>query len=215
MNIEFIKRLISSTILIPLSFLIVIKGSFFFSIFLFVIFSLSFYEWHKLSVNKNYYFPGIIFLFLSFMSVYFIRNYNEFGVIIFFFIISISILTDIGGYIFGKIFKGPKLTKISPNKTYAGMVGGYIFSLFFIFAVPFINDHFTVNNFWISLNKNLIVPILIFSSISQIGDLLISYCKRLAFVKDTGSIIPGHGGILDRIDGMLFTFPSMLIFYYI
>ena len=121
---------------------------------------------------------------------------------------STCILTDLGGYFFGKIFKGPKLTKLSPNKTFSGMLGGYIFSIFFLILI---------NNFNILVVSNSmlfnIIFIFITSSISQIGDILISFFKRLSKVKDTGNIIPGHGGILDRIDGMIFAFPSSYIIY--
>ena len=112
----------------------------------------------------------------------------------------ICISTDVGGYVFGKIFKGPKLTKISPNKTYAGMIGGYLLSALFIYF------YFTYTNQLITI-KWLILLILI-SSISQIGDIIISYFKRLSKIKNTGNVIPGHGGVLDRIDGMIFAFPA-------
>ena len=118
--------------------------------------------------------------------------------------ILICISTDIGGYVFGKIFKGPRLTKISPNKTYAGMFGGYFLSLIsFWLANKFINLEIPIYFF---------IIVIIISTISQIGDIFISYFKRLSKVKNTGNIIPGHGGLLDRIDGMIFAFP---IFYII
>ena len=144
------------------------------------------------------------FLIFSFYAIYVIRNEYRDSYWPFLIIMSISVATDIGGYIFGKIFKGPKLTKISPNKTYSGMIGGYLLSL--IFLSLFMN--------WINQSINLewfIITIFI-STVSQIGDIIISYFKRLSKVKDTGKIIPGHGGLLDRIDGMIFAFP---IFYFI
>ena len=105
-----------------------------------------------------------------------------------------------------KIFKGPKLTKFSPNKTYSGMFGAYFLSI--LIVLYFLNEKL------IFLNKNensffySLVFILIVSTISQFGDILISYFKRLSNIKDTGKIIPGHGGLLDRVDGMIFAFPS-------
>tara|TARA_B100001248_G_scaffold152605_1_gene114724 strand:+ start:1115 stop:1510 length:396 start_codon:yes stop_codon:yes gene_type:complete len=116
-----------------------------------------------------------------------------------FYSIIICVNTDLGGYIFGKIFKGKKLTKISPNKTISGTIGSFICSLF---AIPvFITD---LNH----ININLLILItLIISFVSQLGDLFVSYLKRLAKVKDTGNILPGHGGILDRIDGIIFAVP--------
>ena len=116
----------------------------------------------------------------------------------------ICISTDIGGYMFGKIFKGPKLTKISPKKTYSGVFGGYFLSV--VFLIILLNKYFIFSNS-IKLSGEIIIFILLVSTISQLGDILISYFKRLSKIKDTGKIIPGHGGLLDRIDGMIFAFP--------
>ena len=114
---------------------------------------------------------------------------------------SISISTDIGGYTFGKLFKGKKLTKISPNKTYSGLIGSLLISVFVSF-IFFRNLDLTINYLAITI---------ILSIISQIGDLLISFLKRKAKIKDTGKFLPGHGGLLDRIDGILFAIPIGLI----
>ena len=117
--------------------------------------------------------------------------------IIFLFILSICIFTDIGGYIFGKLFKGKKLTSISPNKTYAGMIGSFICSL--IVSMLFVR--------YFNLSFNLIYFTFFISLVSQFGDLFISYLKRKADIKDTGNFLPGHGGLLDRMDGMIFAVP--------
>ena len=116
---------------------------------------------------------------------------------VFLFILSICIFTDIGGYIFGKIFKGKKLTSISPNKTYAGMIGSFICSLIIcmLFIIYF---HFSIN---------LIIFTFLISLVSQSGDLFVSYLKRKANIKDTGKFLPGHGGLLDRLDGIIFAVP--------
>ena len=130
-------------------------------------------------------------------------------------------MTDIGGYIFGKTFKGPKLTKISPKKTYSGLMGSFVLSIiggliFIEFVNNFIiNIHFNFINFKlidIELNLFLLLFILIVSFVSQIGDLTVSYFKRLAKIKDTGKILPGHGGLLDRIDGIIFAIPFAYIY---
>ena len=116
---------------------------------------------------------------------------------IFLFILLICIFTDIGGYIFGNIFKGKKLTSISPNKTYAGMIGSFICSLITctLFIIYFnFSFQFMFFTFLISL-------------VSQSGDLFISYLKRKANIKDTGNFLPGHGGLLDRLDGIIFAIP--------
>ena len=204
MKKEFQRRILSSLILIPFCFFFIMKGSFLFNFFLTICFLVSFYEWYVMAKNRYYHLPGYLFLFFSFYSAYLLRNYDEFG-ILFLFVIIICISTDIGGYVIGKIFKGPKLTKISPNKTYSGMIGGYLFSIILINIYIYYSKFF-FNKYDISILQTFIVVILI-SSISQFGDILISYFKRLSNLKDTGKIIPGHGGLLDRIDGMIFAFP--------
>jgi phosphatidate cytidylyltransferase len=200
---EIEKRILTSLIIIPITFFFIYKGSVFFILFLIITFFLSSYEWVKLN-KKNELIKsfGIIFLILSFYFAYLLRL--EQGFKIFLFIILISILTDIGGYIFGKTFKGPKLTKISPKKTYAGLIGSFFLSimggLIFVELVDLKSDLF------------LFSFILIVSLVSQVGDLVVSYFKRLAKIKDTGKILPGHGGLLDRIDGIIFVIPFTYIY---
>ena len=114
-----------------------------------------------------------------------------------------------GGYIFGKLLKGPKLTKLSPNKTYSGVIGSFITPI--IITNLFFELSFNIHNF--EYTKKILFLVLIISLVSQIGDIIISFFKRLSKIKDTGNIIPGHGGILDRIDGMIFAYPfSYLVF---
>tara|TARA_Y100000590_G_scaffold439515_1_gene563659 strand:- start:6671 stop:7096 length:426 start_codon:yes stop_codon:yes gene_type:complete len=122
------------------------------------------------------------------------------------FIVSICILSDVGGYIVGKSIGGKKLTKISPNKTISGTIGSFLFSLL---PLIFISQNF------IKIEFVTIIWILIISLTCQLGDLFISYLKRLAKVKDTGSFLPGHGGILDRIDGIIFGVPAAFLFWLI
>lgn len=123
--------------------------------------------------------------------------------IIFYFIITICICTDIGGYLFGKTFKGRKLTKISPNKTYSGLYGSYIFST--ALCIFFYDKYFSY--------QIIVLTCILISTISQLGDLFFSYLKRKAKIKDTSNILPGHGGVLDRIDGMIFAIPFGMILY--
>ena len=205
---EFEKRLLSSIILIPISIFFIVKGSVFFIFFLSVLFLVTSYEWFKMNKENDLLkIFGIIFLFLSFYTTLEIRE--NYKVNNFLLIIIICIFTDIGGYVFGNIFKGPKLTSISPKKTYSGVFGGFLLSL--IAGLIFTN-YFFVDQKIFNENLFLLMVILFISMISQIGDLVISYFKRKAKLKDTGKIIPGHGGLLDRIDGMIFVFP---IFYLI
>ncbi|MFL2901482.1 MAG: phosphatidate cytidylyltransferase [Candidatus Pelagibacter sp.] len=213
MKPEIIKRILSSFVLIPIALFFIIKGSFFFTFFIGTCFVLiTLYEWHMMSKKKKYNIFGFIFLIFSFYSVYFIRNeLDKHGLLIFLFILLICVSTDIGGYIFGKLFKGPKLTKISPKKTYAGVFGGYFLSIIFTHILINYSELFKDQNF----GRDEFVFVLIISTVSQVGDIIISYFKRLSKIKDTGKLIPGHGGILDRIDGMLFAFPFYFIFYLI
>ena len=122
-------------------------------------------------------------------------------------VILICISADIGGFVFGKLFKGPKLTKISPNKTYSGMIGSFFLSI--ISALLYTNYYDLV--YW--TDNILLIAVILISSISQIGDLTVSYFKRKSKIKNTGKIIPGHGGLLDRIDGMLFAIPFAFILF--
>ena len=193
-NKELIKRVISSIILLPVAYYFVFAGSFYLIFFIITCFLVSIYEWNKMVKKIEFKFFGTLFLIFSFYTFYEISNTYFWS-----FIFLVCISTDIGGYFFGKLFKGHKLTKISPNKTYSGMIGGYLLSL--IFLSLFLN--------WINHPVNvewLIITILI-STVSQIGDIIISFFKRISKIKDTGKIIPGHGGLLDRIDGMIFAFP--------
>ena len=143
----------------------------------------------------------LIFFFGIIVSIY-IKVYPAFNLNLIF-VLLICITSDIGGYIFGKTFKGKKLTKISPNKTYSGALGSFVLSL--VIAVIF-NSKFILSD----LSTIIFLTILI-SLMCQFGDLFLSYLKRKAKVKDTGNVLPGHGGILDRIDGILFALPFGLI----
>tara|TARA_B100000676_G_scaffold282112_1_gene307706 strand:- start:188 stop:820 length:633 start_codon:yes stop_codon:yes gene_type:complete len=204
---EFEKRLLTSLILIPISIFFIVKGSIFLIFFLSILFLVASYEWVLMNKKNNIFrFLGIIFLFFSFYSAFFLRD--ALGPDFFLFIICVCIFTDIGGYVFGKFLKGPKLTKISPNKTYAGVGGGFILSLTAGLIFLKISEDELFNSYTI----DFLIFIFIISLISQIGDLIISYFKRKAKIKDTGKFLPGHGGFLDRIDGLIFVIP--IIYFY-
>ena len=205
-NSELFKRIISSLIIIPIALFFIIKGSFLFIFFILICFLITSYEWHKMSNKKLYYLPGFLFLMLSFYSVYLIRANDSDSLKFFLYILIVCVSTDIGGYIFGKILKGPKLNKISPKKTYSGVIGGYLMSIivYYLFINLYYGDE---------INSNDFIFILLISTISQLGDITISYFKRLSKIKDTGKILPGHGGLLDRIDGMIFAFPVAYIIF--
>ena len=204
MNQEIIKRILSSIIIVAIALFFIIKGSFFYIFFLSVFFFITSFEWYKMTKNKNYFLLGLIFLILSFLLAFLLRNIflNDFILVIL-----ICISTDIGGFVFGKLFKGPKLTKISPNKTYSGMIGSFFLSI--ISALLYTNYYDLV--YW--TDNVLLISVILISSISQIGDLTVSYFKRKSKIKNTGKILPGHGGLLDRIDGMLFAIPFAFILF--
>jgi len=198
-NKELQKRILSSIILLPLALYFILSGSFYLIFFIIICFLVSIYEWNKMVKKIRFKILGTFFLIFSFYTFYETSiSHTEI------FVLLVCVSTDIGGYFFGKLFKGPKLTKISPNKTYSGMIGGYFLSL--ISLSLFMN--------WINhlVDIEWFIVTIFISTASQIGDIIISYFKRLSKVKDTGKIIPGHGGLLDRIDGMIFAFP---IFYLI
>ncbi len=210
MSNELKKRFLSSFILIPVAFFFIFQGSVFFAFFLSLFFLATSYEWLKMSKKNDLMkFLGIIYLLFSFSSSYLIRE--NLGLYLFLFIILVCIFTDIGGYVFGNIFKGPKLTKISPKKTYSGVIGSFLFSL--IAGLSFIK---IIGSTYLEENSlNIFFSILIISLISQIGDLIISFFKRKAKLKDTGKILPGHGGLLDRVDGLIFVMPIVYVLMFV
>ena len=211
MSLNLKKRVITSIFLISL-----LTGMFLYSyimiICLIIIAIISWIEFYALIskiIKKNHikdkffrffykpisllYLSGFVYLILSVESQYSnLKIYLLYSILI-------AIMSDIGGLVFGKIFKGKKLTKISPNKTISGSIGSFLFSMFLI---PFFYKY--------QIDQNLLSMFLItiiVSLTSQLGDLFISLLKRRAKVKDTSDILPGHGGILDRIDGIIFAIP--------
>ena len=208
MDKEFQKRILSSIIILPLTLFFIIEGSVLFTLFLISLFLISSFEWLKMSKKNLLKIFGIFFLIFSFYSTFYLRDKD---LQFFLLIVIICISTDLGGYIFGKLLKGPKLIKISPNKTYSGMIGGFFLTV--VNSYIFIK-YFNFNSFYEKINLTdftFILIVLVVSSVSQIGDLIISYFKRYSNIKNTGNILPGHGGLLDRIDGMIFVFPFVYL----
>ena len=200
---ELTKRVLSSFILIPTVFFVIIEGSFIFNFFILVCFFITTYEWIQMSKSNIQKIFGLFFIIFSFFTIFKIRNdFNQdyFHILL---IAIICISTDTGGYFFGKLLKGPKLTKLSPNKTYAGVIGSFLFSI--IITILFFELTLKIHNF--KYSEETFIFVLIVSLVSQIGDIIVSFFKRLSKIKDTGNIIPGHGGILDRVDGMIFAYP--------
>ena len=199
------ERLYTSSILLFLLFLMV-KSNFISTYFLILFSVFSVIEYLDIS-NKIFLRQRIKyisnFFFITYLSVFcflffYFLNFLQLKTILFILILG-CIASDIGGFVFGKIFKGPKLTKISPNKTYAGAVGSIICTcLTVLLLIYFITNDFSY----------LFLIMSIFTSLGcQLGDLFFSFLKRKAKIKDTGTILPGHGGILDRLDGVLVGVP--------
>tara|TARA_B100000941_G_scaffold44967_2_gene27816 strand:- start:1237 stop:1884 length:648 start_codon:yes stop_codon:yes gene_type:complete len=212
---NFIKRFLTSLALITLIFLIftytyiLVSSLLILGIFSFLEFSNIIKKVTK-SASKNFLinFIFINYVFVFSITFYYLTNFFNTKIILFLILMS-CISSDIGGYIFGKVLKGPKLTKISPNKTISGAIGSLFFSCLII----------SLLFYFITKNMNYsIVMIGIFTSIGcQIGDLFFSFLKRKAKIKDTGNFFPGHGGVLDRLDGIFFGIPigylSLILIY--
>ena len=194
------KRIITSIIILPLSIFFIVKGGYLLILFLIFVLFAGIHELYSVFKRKK----SIIFLslvlILSLLSIYYLRENSEYFL---FWALVVAIGSDIGGYVFGKIFKWKKLTKISPKKTISGVFGSYFFSIvcLSIFLETYYQNYLGVD---VAISFRILLITIIFSTIAQIGDLTISYFKRLEKIKDTGKILPGHGGIFDRIDGLMF-----------
>ena len=209
---ELNKRIITSIGLL-IALLLSIQNFYFLCIFLFIFNWEVLFEFFSISkkIFKNKKLPNFIFLLIIILYLLifsyqilnpFVSN-NSSKLLLLFLIFSTCISSDIGGYIFGKVIKGKKLTKISPKKTYSGMIGSYLLSLI-VNSLFFINKMDFMNMFVITLT---------ISSLSQLGDLSISLMKRKAKIKDTGKLLPGHGGFLDRFDGLFLALPVSTILF--
>ena len=219
MAAELGKRIITSIILFLIAIFCILIHKFVFVLILIVTLFVCFNEWRDINYkyfkkkqhnNWKYFFVqfvGLVYLFIFLSTSIALRGNNSESIAFFIIILCICIFSDIGGYVFGKVIGGKKLTKISPNKTISGSLGSFIFSI--LPVLLFNLQNYTAVSFEASSTN--IMLCLIVSLICQLGDLLISYFKRLNKVKDTGTILPGHGGLLDRIDGLIFAIPTVYI----
>ena len=201
---NFKKRLLTSIIIFPLSIFFILKGGNYIVSFLYAILILGNFEVFSVFKRKLTIILIDIILVISLLAFLFLRNDTASSFFLLIWIIILTIFSDIGGYVFGKIFNGKKISKISPNKTIAGVIGSFIFSIISVFIIDLIVELMTGldNNFFLKTKFFLLA--IIFSIAAQLGDLTISYFKRLEKIKDTGKLLPGHGGIFDRIDGLMF-----------
>ena len=209
------KRIFTSLIVFPVSMFFIIKGGNYIVSFLYAILILANFEAFSAFKRKT----SIIFLdsilVISLLSILHLRNDTTSSLILLLWVIILTISSDIGGYIFGKIFRWKRLTNISPNKTLSGVIGSLIFSIFSILLLGLIcKISFQIDlRFFLKLKYFIFAVILSLSA--QLGDLMVSYFKRLDKIKDTGKILPGHGGIFDRIDSLMFSTIVANILYYL
>jgi phosphatidate cytidylyltransferase len=204
MSSELTNRIITSLLLFPLLVYCTYNSGLYLIVFLSLIYLVSFYEIIKNVKSLIFNLISSFVIIFALLSFYFLRGDSDYSLVTVFWILINTFSSDIGGYMFGRIFKGKKLTKISPKKTYSGAVGSIIFSCFTLgflntFQLFFLNE-LLVDFFSL---KYFILTILI-SIVCQSGDLYVSFWKRKINIKNISNILPGHGGVLDRIDGLIF-----------
>ena len=198
------KRILTSLIIFPFSLFFIIKGGNYIVSFLYAVLIIGNFEVFSVFKRKLTIIILDLILVISLLSVLFLRNDTISSYVLLIWVIILTIVSDVGGYIFGKIFKWKKLTKISPNKTLSGVIGSTILSITTVFLLSYFVEKYTsLEKEFFNQPKYYFMAIL-FSFTAQLGDLFVSYFKRLEKIKDTGKILPGHGGIFDRIDGLMF-----------
>jgi len=209
------KRILTSLILFPLSIFFIIQGGNYIVSFLYAVLILGNFELFSAFKRKL----SIIFLdgmlVLSLLSILHLRNDTTSSFVFLIWVIILTVSSDVGGYIFGKIFKWKKFTKISPNKTLSGVFGSFIFSFMSLIILGLLVKLLFNLDFSYVLKFKYFLLAIILSFSAQIGDLIVSYLKRLEKIKDTGRILPGHGGIFDRIDSLMFSIIVANICYYL
>ena len=211
------KRIITSALLLLIISISLFYNKYVWLFFIIIVSLILFIEFNNLTrkiwikqkntiaiVNTS----SLLFLVILVLVCYDIYNKPPIGLV---FILLICIFSDTGGYIIGNLVGGKKLTKISPKKTISGSIGSFIFSLIPLLIFWYYYKQTNDSNFYTRNFSSLIPTSLFLSLICQLGDLFISYFKRMAKVNDTGSILPGHGGLLDRIDGVIFVIPAAYI----
>ena len=191
---NFQKRFLVSLTAFPLIYLLLYIPTVF-NALIFLVFLACVYEWNKIFIKKDLiFFIGLLIFLIFFIlsiKIYNLKSYN----LNFLWLIIIAWLTDIGGYVFGKIIRGPKLSKISPNKTWSGALGSFVLSQF-SYLIFFLEINYKFGTY-------VFIIQLFLSFVGQAGDLLMSFIKRRNGIKDSSKLIPGHGGFLDRVDGLI------------
>jgi len=204
MDKELIHRILTSIVILPILFISIFKSGVFLLTLLTFIYLLSFYEIIKNTNNLLFILFSNILLISAIFSFYNLRGNTDYSLVILLWILSTTFLSDIGGYVFGKIFKGKKLSRISPNKTYSGSIGSIFLSIFSLPIINLFQENFFSNVFVDLYEIKYFFLTIFISVICQFGDLYVSYWKRKIKIKNISNFLPGHGGILDRIDGLIF-----------
>tara|TARA_B100000945_G_C20399003_1_gene606337 strand:+ start:1252 stop:1908 length:657 start_codon:yes stop_codon:yes gene_type:complete len=210
---NFQKRVLTSLVILPLSVYFIVMGGYYIVSFLYAILILGNYEVFSVFKKKLSIIFLDIILVVTLLSILHLRNDTLSSFVLLTWLITITICSDVGGYIFGKIFKWKKFTSISPNKTISGSLGSFIFSLLSVFLISFIFQIISGMDSNFFIKPKYFIMAIILSLAAQLGDLSISYLKRIEKIKDTGKLLPGHGGIFDRVDSLMFVVIVGLIFY--
>ena len=209
------KRILTAVIVLPTSLFFIIKGGNYIVSFLYAVLILANFEAFSVFKRKITIIFLDVVLVISLLSLLHLRNDTASSFVLLLWVILLTVSSDVGGYTFGKVFKWKKFKFISPNKTLSGVIGSFIFSIISVFIMAFIVQFIFEIDFNYFLKFKYFVLALMFSLVVQIGDLIVSYFKRLEKIKDTGSLLPGHGGIFDRVDGLMFSIIVANICYYL
>ena len=219
MQSNLLKRIVTSFFLIIILLLGLFYNDLSWKLLVILFLLLCFYEFYNLinRIYKNKFFNTVLLFlcgsYLYFFYLHLIRITIEFGEVTVLILLACCFFSDIGGYVVGKLIGGPKLTSLSPNKTISGSFGSIIFTIIgTIFFVMFLNK-IDKNIIQIEFSYKIFIWLTLMSVFCQIGDLFISYLKRKAKIKDTGNLLPGHGGLLDRLDGVLLGIPLGILLY--
>ena len=211
MHNEILKRIFTSLVLLPILFFATYYSGIYLIMLLILVYSLCSYEIIKNTRNISFNLLSNILLIFAFCSFYYLRGSTQYSLIILYWILISTFLSDIGGYIFGKTFKGRKLTKISPNKTYSGSIGSMILSCLSLLVLNS-SQYFFFSKLLVNFIKfDFLIFTILISLVCQLGDIFVSFWKRKIKIKNISNILPGHGGILDRIDGLIFVLIFSLI----
>jgi len=204
MKNEVINRILTSLVLLPALVFCLYNSGYYLITFLSFIYLISSYEIISNTKNLIFNFKSQIILIFALYAFFYLRGHTNYSLIIIIWILLATFLSDIGGYFFGRTFKGKKLTKISPNKTYSGSIGSIVLSLISVIIVNSFQNYFFIKNLINFYELKYLCLTIVFSIICQIGDIYVSYWKRKINIKNISNILPGHGGMLDRIDGLIF-----------